>query len=128
MQVFAPFLPDTDILIFAILFDICRYENQRWVRARQLHNFRGSWILLGEFVDWTRIISLLFAIALLISCGLTFGIQYTVGLLIIVVLTGYIYTLVSTLIMGGDNIIMWLVGTIAIWPIGIWLATKLNWF
>ena len=128
MQVLAHFLPDTDILILAILFDICRYENQRWVRARHLHNFRGSWILLGEFVDWTRIISLLFAMAFLISCGLTFGIQYAVGLLIIVALAGYIYALVSTLIMGGDNSIMWLVGTIAIWPIGIWLATKLNWF
>ena len=129
-----PFLPDVKILVLAILLDICRFENQRWALARE-NGLQGSSALVGGFVDWTRRLSYWYYIVFLISCGAVFGFRYAVGLWVLVGLSGVLYSVLSTFIvakaksgdylLGGDNYFLWIVGTIAIWPICFILAVEL---
>ena len=121
------FLPSLDVLLPAALFSTCRFENQRWVRARS-QGLVGSSQSVGAFVDLTRILSLLFAVAFLAAYGWEFGIKQAVGLSALLVVIGIAYTAVSTLVMRGESAVVWMLGTFGIWPIGIWLSTKVSWF
>jgi hypothetical protein len=34
-----------------------------------------------------------------------------------------IYTILSTFAFGGDKFLLWMIGTIAVWPIGLWIVS-----
>ena len=120
-------IPDLDIMLPASLFYICRLENQRWVRLRS-RGIRGEGVLVGALVDWTYTLSLLFGWAFLIAFGIEFGITSAVALLTLVVVLGFVYSGISTLLMQGESIVVWMLGTVGAWPSGIWLSTKVSWF
>ena len=88
----------------------------------------GSSQSVGAFVDLTRILSLLFPVAFRAAYGWEFGIKQAVGLSALLVVIGIAYTAVSTLVMRGESAVVWMLGTFGIWPIGIWLSTKVSWF
>lgn len=120
-------IPDFDIMLPATLFYICRLENQRWARVRS-RGVRGESVLAGAFVDWTYFLSLFFSWTFLIAFGIEFGVTSAIALLTMVVVLGFVYSGISTLLMEGESIVVWMLGTVGVWPTGIWLSTKLSWF
>ena len=120
-------IPDFDIMLPATLFYICRLENLRWVRIRS-RGIRGESAFVGGLVDGTYFLSLFFSWAFLIAFGIEFGIASAAALLTLVVVLGFVYSGISTLLMRGESIVVWVLGTVGVWPTGIWLSTKLSWF
>ena len=120
-------IPDFDIMLPATLFYICRLENLRWVRVRS-RGIRGESVLVGALVDGTYFLSLFFSWAFLIAFGIEFGTTSAIALLVLVVVLGFVYSGISTLLMQGESIVVWMLGTVGVWPAGIWLSTKLSWF
>lgn len=57
------YFPTTAILIWSIVFQCARFENQRWVRARR-GGFQGANVSFGNFVDATRDVALFFVVTL----------------------------------------------------------------
>ncbi|MEX2650163.1 MAG: hypothetical protein WD673_14220 [Alphaproteobacteria bacterium] len=121
------FLPDGVTSLLIVALSIARFENQRWMRAR-MRGLRGANVLVGELVDWTCILATVLMFAFLIAYGYEVGIGRAVTLLLISVLSMVVYSIASTLILGGDNFVAWLIGTLAVWPIVASLIPRVNWF
>lgn len=123
----ADFAPSASVAIPAILFSTARFENQRWVRMR-IAGKRGVSALAGLFVDASGAISLIFGIAFLVAYWFKIGWKPVVGLVVISQAIGILYSIVSTPIFRGDNLFVMLIGTIAVWPLMVWLAAQVTWF
>jgi hypothetical protein len=106
---------------------IARFENQRWIRARS-RGFRGSSAAVGTIIDLTGAVALLFTIAFVISFSFDQGWQGGVGLLASGILFSMAYSLISTLIFGGDVATLWMAGTFSVWPLATYLLGKTTWF
>ena len=125
--VWTTFIPPTSILLLAAAFYIARFENQRWVRARA-RGLRGASEGFGVFVDLTGMMSILFALLFLIATGYDFGWRAALGLILITQIVGLAYSLISTAILRGDRIGVWMVGTLSIWALMPFLAIQVSWF
>lgn len=121
------FFPPTLVIIISAIFSIARFENQRWVRAR-MNGFRGANQAFGLFVDTTRSVALIFGLSFLVAAGWQFGWLTIGGLMLIGIVTTTLWALLSTPLFGGDNLFVWMVGTLAIWPLMVVLSLQLNWF
>jgi hypothetical protein len=115
------------IVVPAVLLSVARFENQRWIRLRS-SGVQGDSPLVGAFVDITGGLSLIFAFFFTVAYAYDFGITSAVALLVVTFLAGILWTAVSTIMLGGDNVFVWMIGTVAIWPLAIWLSTTLTWF
>jgi hypothetical protein len=124
---FSNWFPDTTATILFCAFMVARFENQRWVRARN-SGFRGSSAAVGTIVDLTGAFALLFTIAFVLSFSFDHGWQGGIGLLASGILISLAYSLISTLMFGGDLTVLWMVGTFSVWPLAIYLLGKTTWF
>lgn len=133
----------TTILFF--VFFIAQYENQRWVRARA-GGMRGANEGIGLAVDLSGAAAMVFGIIWLIAYGFDAGWRYAVGLFLVGLSIMVAYSLVSTTIvasvkratmdrpalqfdrMGGDWLLLWMLGTLAVWPLMVLLGTRVSWF
>ena len=120
-------LPELGLGILFVLLSSARFENQRWIRARS-RGLQGSNQAIGAFVDITGGLSLIFAFAFLVAYAVDTTILKAVVLFVLAVAVGMIYSLVSTWVFKGDNWIIWMVGTIAIWPLSLALVPRVTWF
>ena len=110
------------ILLFTVLFEIMRFENQRWVRARS-RGVRGSNEIVGLFVDSVAIFSAIIWYLFLIAYG--FDTSFiTVIFLYFIVLT--VSTIHSSIVM--DEIFIWIISTVLILPIGVYLILQTTLF
>jgi hypothetical protein len=115
-------LPEIYLFLIAVLQRIAAFENQRWVRQRQ-QGITGSSEAIGILVDFVMPVGtilwyaflLMYAIdvsfvsALLIWLGTTFSLM--------------VYGLISGKVFG-DNVFIWMLGTILTLPIGIYLLLQ----
>ncbi|PCJ56570.1 MAG: hypothetical protein COA65_10510 [Rhodospirillaceae bacterium] len=120
-------LPKTDLGILFVLFSTARFENQRWVRAR-LRGLQGDNQAIGAFIDITGGLSLFFAFAFLVAYAVDTTILKAVVLFVLTGTIGIIYALVSTWVFKGESWIIWMVGTIAVWPLSLALVPQVTWF
>ena len=105
------------------LLAVSRFENQRWVRAQARGLSGNIWVDL--VVTSTGFLSLLFGLAFLVSWGLQFGWAAAGGLVLISFIVPMLWTI---LFRATDNWLIWLIGSIAVWPLMILLASQTNWF
>lgn len=98
-----------------------------WIRARA-RGLRGANELIGLFVDLTGGLSLLFVLAFLIAYWYDVGFIKAIALFMTSVVAGFVYSAISTIVLKGDNFIVWLIGTIAVWPILFLLIPQVTWF
>ena len=105
------FIPEGWLIAIYCLFGIARFENQRWVRARN-GGLRGSNEGAGAFVDATCWLSQFFGIGFLIWFAVQVGWRQALGLLVIGFGCSLLYALVA-----GDKLWRWVVATLAIWPL-----------
>jgi hypothetical protein len=117
-----PFLPEFGVALPAILFSTCRFENQRWIRARAW-GLQGSSVAFGLFVDYTGLISAIFALFFIVAYGYDTGWRPVIGLLVISGFVGILWSMIVR-----DRYIVWIVCTLALWPLGLWMATLVSWF
>jgi len=120
-------LPEPSIGVLFLLLSVARFENQRWIRARS-SGLQGASQAIGAFVDTTGSLSAIFAFAFLIAYAVDTTILKAVVLFILAGAAGIFYTIVSTWMFKGDNWIIWMVGTIALWPLSLALAPQVTWF
>lgn len=134
-------IPTIDLLIIIALFDIARFENQRWYKARQ-KGFRGANQYYGIFIDSTCLLSFYFYIIFLAAYFYDEGWIRAILLFGITQLIGMFYTSLSTklykqlknvtkepcLFYQNDSIIAWFIGTFAVWPLAITLVMYVSWF
>lgn len=123
----ADFIPPAAVASLSIPLSIARFENQRWIRARN-NGFRGANEGFGFFVDLTGSISFLFGAAFIIAFAWQFGWQQTVALVLISAGTGMIWSLILAVLGIADHWIIWIIGTIAVWPLMIGLSRTISWF
>ncbi len=121
------FLPDLHLGLMFILLDTARFENQRWVNAR-LQGLRGANKSFGLFVDNTGIWSGIYSYAFLIAYMVDASILDAIVLYVLAQIIGLIYTMLSSLLFRGDSLIIWMIGTISIYPIAYVLFSKVTWF
>lgn len=105
----------TQIFAAFAAFSIARFENQRWTRARQ-RGLRGSSEAIGAFVDLTGMIALVGAVILLVWFGFKAGWLQALIVFGGTVATGIAYQLVTGFIYR-DNIVVWILGTLAVYPL-----------
>ncbi len=110
------------LIVTSVVLVILRFENQRWFRARA-GGMRGSSFIAGQFVDFTAACSFFIMLSLYAALIYDYGIWDILKLLVLIFLANIIWSLVAS-----DNIIIWVVSTILIWPVIIFLATQVSWF
>ena len=106
-----PFIPPTGVAVVWFLLVASRFENQRWVRARNA-GMRGANETSGIFVDLTCLIGALFCLAFLVAYAIGQGWRPALGLLVIGGAGG-----LATAFLSGDRFMVWLVCTLAVWPL-----------
>lgn len=109
------FFPPQSVAVLYAALAITRFENQRWTRARA-GGKRGSSQLAGLLVDMTGVVGTLFAIGFVVAFGYFFGWEPAVGLIVI----GLLATFIGGSLLGaitGDSLFVWIVATIAVWPL-----------
>ena len=121
------FIPSLSVCLLVGLLSIARFENQRWIRARA-RGMRGASDGIGAFADITGLLGFLFGLAFLGAFSFDNGWKETLGLIVIALLASVVWSVVSTAIFRGDNFFLWLIGTLATWPLAILLACQVSWF
>lgn len=110
------------LVIAAIIFRITAFENQRWVRYRK-NGRQGSSEAIGAFVDLAMPLA-----------GILWGlflIAFFVDTSFFTALTIFLITFVATIIWGlisRDNIFVWVISTVVVLPMGIYLLAKTTLF
>jgi hypothetical protein len=105
----------TQIFAAFAAFSIARFENQRWTRARQ-RGLRGSSEAFGAFVDLTGMVAIIGAVGLLAWFGFKVGWLQALIVFCGTVVAGISYQLLTGFIYR-DNIVVWMLGTLAIYPL-----------
>ena len=126
MSTILELLPETSLGVLFVLLSTARFENQRWIRARSA-GLQGSNQTIGAFVDITGALSRIFVIAFVVAYAVDATILEAV-VLAALTFAVTIYSFASSWVFGGDNPIVWTVGTIAIWPLIFMLASRVTWF
>ncbi|MBK1667010.1 hypothetical protein CKO28_02995 [Rhodovibrio sodomensis] len=121
------YLPPTTLAIMFIAFGAARFENQRWIRARSM-GMKGANQAIGTFVDLTGFVALLFAGAFLIAYAVDQSILQALVLFGCGVAGVLAVSVPIGLLFGGDNWLVWIVGTVAVWPLGLALIPWVSWF
>jgi hypothetical protein len=120
-------MPELSLLIVAILLDTARFENQRWIRAR-MRGFRGASAGFGLFIDFSGLVGTIFYYTFLAGFFYDTNFKTTLCLYVILFVIGLISSMFFTRLFKGDNVIVWFIGTLAIWPLSVLLSTKVSWF
>ncbi len=110
------------IILLVALFRVAAFENQRWVKARQ-GGMRGASEVFGLFVDLTLGFSTLLWWLFLIS--------FAVDTSFLSALLLFLVPLVITLpwsIVARDNIFIWIVSTLLVLPVGLYLLFQTTLF
>ena len=112
---FEDFLPETNLLIFYSAIRIIHFENQRWARARS-RGMIGSSNGFGAFVDATFVISSIALLGFLVYWAIFVSWQQAIGLTLVAFAIGLIWSVLSTLVLRGESVFLWMISTFAIWP------------
>jgi hypothetical protein len=123
MEFIESFLPPTALCVAYTALFLLRFENQRWVRLRN-GGRKGSSTVVGAVVDGTYIVGSLFTFSFLLFVGWESGWRIAIGLFLMAQIIAMAYALFSVPIFGGDNFIIWVLSTLAIWPMMVYLTLR----
>jgi|SRR5262245_53227789 len=122
---FDEFMPRGIILFWSIIFNCARFENQRWVRARQ-GGLRGSNEAVGAFVDLTYWIGLALILTVMALSFFDFGWKQTAGLIGLTMVAGWIWAAIGAFIV--TPLFLSVVGTMLVYVAAIPLLLQFSWF
>jgi len=126
-ETFALYIPSYKLALLYSLLSVARFENQRWIRQR-MAGIQGSSVAGGLLIDATGFFSMIFSFGFLISYGYDIGIWHALILYFIGFVISFAVSALITVIVKGDSLIMWIIGTLAIYPLAILLIPKVSWF
>ena len=118
--------PPLSLFVSVVLFKAAYFENQRWARARR-HGKRGASVVVGVFVDITFCVSTLFWSAFLIAYFFDTTIWHTIALWLFSDLAFMVFAKRTTLLIG-DNLVVWIIGTLAVYPFAVFLFFQVSWY
>ena len=125
---FSEYQPTGQILAWAAILSCARFENQRWLRARQA-GMRGSNETFGMLVDATYLIGTSVGLLALALSLYDFGWKRTLGLFVSTMLIGWLWGAVGafagTLI---SSLALWMIGTALVYVAAIPLLWQFSWF
>jgi hypothetical protein len=122
------YMPNSTILIWAVVLSCAQFENQRWIRAR-MGGFRGSSAAFGLFVDATGLIAVVFAVIVAALNLYDFGWRNTVGLLALTLVGGWLWATMGAFV-GAlvGKVALWMLGTVVVYIAAIVLSFQFSWF
>jgi len=118
--------PSPSTAVLFLIYTAAHTENQRSRVARK-RGLQGSNELFGTFADISGFFSIIFSLVFFIAYWYDTGISSAGALLILSIVIAIIYHLISASIFG-DSFIVWMAGTIAIWPMMFALIPRVTWF
>jgi hypothetical protein len=125
---FDEFMPKVLILFWTIILSCARFENQRWVRARQ-GGFRGSNEAFGAFVDLTYGIGLALILTAMALSFFDFGWKQTAGLIGLTMVAGWAWAALGAFIAAiVTPQFLWVTGTVLVYVAAIPLLLQFSWF
>ena len=80
--------------------------------------------MIGLFVNLTGLVALVFSVVFVVSFGFQFGLKPAIGIFVLGLIASTIWAIISR----GDSFSIWIIGTLAIWPIMFLLIQETNWF
>ena len=110
------------IILLVILFRVAAFENQRWVRARR-GGMTGASEAFGLFVDLTMSLGGLLWWLFLISFAIDTSFISAIVLFLIPFITTLLWSVISK-----DNIFIWMLSTLLVLPIGLYLVFQTTLF
>jgi len=110
------------IILLVILFRVAAFENQRWVRARR-GGMTGASEAFGLFVDLTMSLGGLLWWLFLISFAIDASFVSAIVLFLIPFITTLLWSVISK-----DNIFIWMLSTLLVLPIGLYLVFQTTLF
>ena len=110
------------IILLVILFRVAAFENQRWVRARR-GGMTGASEAFGLFVDLTMSLGGLLWWLFLISFAIDTSFISAIVLFLIPFITTLLWSVISK-----DNIFIWMLSTLLVPPIGLYLIFQTTLF
>ena len=126
-ETFPLYIPDYKLALLYILLSVARFENQRWIRQR-MAGIQGSSLAAGLFIDATGFFSMIFSYGYLISYGFDNGFWNALILYFLGFVISFLVSALITIIAKGDNWVIWIIGTLAIYPLAISLIPYVTWF
>jgi len=125
---FEEYVPRGAILLWSIILNCARFENQRWTRARQA-GMRGSSEGFGLFVDLTGFIGLLASITVLALSLFDFGWKQTLGLFVLTMIAGWVWGAVGAYVGRAITTLgLWIAGTVLVYVAAVPLFLQFSWF
>ena len=125
---FDEFIPKGAILFWSIILSCARFENQRWVRARQ-QGLRGSNEAFGASIDLTYLIGFGLILTVIALSFFDFGWKQTVGLIVLTMLAGWIWAGVGAFVAAiVTPLFLWITGTVLVYVAAIPLLLQFSWF
>jgi hypothetical protein len=126
------YLPDWALLGLGAGFYICQWENQRWVIARK-NGMRGAYGWVGPVVNITYVAAYIFGIVFTAAFLYDNGVVKTVILICSILGFTFLYGQLRSYFERGSDYpkwpaVLWMVGTVAIWPFGSALRQHVSWF
>lgn len=135
----------TTTTVLFCLFFIAQYENQRWVRKRAA-GMRGASEGTGLLVDLSGMVAMVFGFVWPVAYGYDAGWRYAVGVYVtgVAIVTAFSFASGALVAatkratmdqmslqfdrMGGDWVVLWILGTLAVWPLMMMLTARVSWF
>ena len=122
----AELFPSPATAVLFLLYTMAHTENQRSMVARK-RGLQGFNELFGTFAGVTGFFSIIFSVVFFIAYWYDTGISSAGALLILSIVIAIIYHLISASIFG-KSFIVWMAGTIAVWPMMFALIPRVTWF
>ena len=110
------------IILLVALFRVAAFENQRWVRARQ-GGMTGTSEVFGLFVDLTLSFSSLLWWLFLLSFAVDTSFLSALFLFLVPLVTTFFWGVVAR-----DNIFIWMLSTLIVLPVGLYLVFQTTLF
>ena len=117
------YLVPLSVLWPILAFSMLRFENQRWIRSIRSGK-TGDLPIVSLLVNITGFLGILVIIASYVVFVWQAGFGLAVATFVANLVFGLVVGTMLSVIIRGDNFAVWLLSTIAMWPVGLILVTN----
>jgi hypothetical protein len=122
------FIPNGAILTWSVVLSCSRFENTRWIEARQ-DGLRGSSWVAGLIIDGAGIFGFVAIVTVAALSLYDFGWRKTLGLGLLATIAGFVWSAAGILAERGvGRFALWALGTLLLYVSAIVLFCHFTWF